>query len=81
MRPKFAQIDRAHGLPKTHKKFEDLPPFRPIVNTTNTPHYGIAILLTLNDFIVNDSFDAANKIQKFPRELFDSGYKFVSKNY
>ena len=37
VRPKFAQIGRSHGLPKTHKKFEDLPPFRSIVHTTNTP--------------------------------------------
>ena len=38
----------------------------------------MAASVTLNDFIVNDSFDAANKIQKISRELFDSGYKFVS---
>ena len=34
--------------------------------------------LTLNDFTVKDSFDAANKIQQIPKELFDSGYKFIS---
>ena len=85
MHPRFAQIGRAHGLPKTHKKFEDLPPFRPIVDTTNTPYYDIAKFganllnpLTLNDFTVKDLFDAANKIQQIPKELFDSGYKFVS---
>ena len=85
MRPKFAQIGRAHGLLKTHKKFEVLPPFRPIVDTTNTPYYGIVKFLanllnplTLNDFTVKDSFDAANKIQQIPKELFDSGYKFMS---
>ena len=27
MRPKFAQIARTHGLPKTHKPFEHLPQF------------------------------------------------------
>ena len=85
MRPKFAQIGRAHGLPKTHKRFEDLPPFRPIVDTTNTPYYSIAKFLAnllnplaLNNFTVTDSLDAANKIQQIPKELFDSGYKFVS---
>ena len=41
MRPKFAQIGRAHGLLKTHKKFYILPPFQPIVDTTNTPYYDI----------------------------------------
>ena len=85
IRPKFAQIGRAHGLPKTHKKFEDLPPFRPMVDFTNTPYYGIAKFIanlfnpwTLNDFTVNDSFDAANKIQQIPKELFNSSYNFVS---
>ena len=39
IRPKFAQIGRSNGLPKTHKKFEDLPPFRPMVDFTNTPCY------------------------------------------
>ena len=85
MRSKFAQIGRRHGLPKTHKKFEDLPPFQPIVDTSNTPYYGIAKFLanlsnpfTLNDFTVKDSFDAANKIQQIPKKLFDLGYKLVS---
>ena len=41
VRPKFAQIAQAHGLPKTHKLFEHLPKFRPIIDTTNTPYYGI----------------------------------------
>ena len=85
MRPKFSQIGRAHGLPKTHKKFEVLLPFRPKVDTTNTPYYGIAKFLanllnplTLNDFTVKDSFDAADKTQQILMELFDSGYRFVS---
>ena len=34
--------------------------------------------LTLNDFTVKDSFDAANKIQQIPKELLDSGNRFVS---
>ena len=34
--------------------------------------------LTINEFTVKDTFDAANKIQQIPMELFDSGYKFVS---
>ena len=85
MHPGFAQIDRGHGLSKTHKKFEVLLPFRQKVDTINTPYYGIAKFLanllnplTLNDFTVKDSFDAANKIQQIPKELFDSGNRFVS---
>ena len=27
MRPKFAHIGRAHGLPKTHKTFTNIPPY------------------------------------------------------
>ena len=41
MLPKFAQIGRAHSLPKIHKDYQDIPPFWPIVDTTSTPHYGI----------------------------------------
>ena len=55
------------------------------MDTTNTPYYGISKLLAnllnplaLNDFTVKASFDAANKIQQVPKELFDSGYKFAS---
>ena len=83
--PKLAQIGVARGLPKTYKKCEVLPPFRPIADTANTPYYDIAKFLanllnglTLNDFTVNDSFDDANKVQEIPKKLFDSGYKFVS---
>ena len=85
MRPKFAQIARAHGLPKTHKPFEYLPKFRPIINTTNTPYYGISKFLsnllnplTENQYVVKDSFAAANKIREISKELFDHGYRFVS---
>ena len=83
--PKLAQIGVARGLPKTYKKCEVLPPFRPIADTANTLYYDIAKFLanllnglTLNDFTVNDSFDDANKVQEIPKKLFDSGYKFVS---
>ena len=83
--PKLAQIGVARGLPKTYKKCEVLPPFRPIADTANTPYYDIAKFLanllnglTLNDFTVNDSFDDADKVQEIPKKLFDSGYKFVS---
>ena len=46
MRPKFAQIARAHGLPKTHKPFEHLPKFRPIIDARNTPYHGISKFLS-----------------------------------
>ena len=85
MRPKFAQIARAHGLPKTHKPFEHLPKFRPIIDTTNTPYYGVSKFLsnllnplTENQYVAKDSFTAANKIREIPKKLFDHGYQFVS---
>ena len=86
MRPKFAQIAPVHGLPETHKSFEHLPKFRPIIDTTNTPYYGISKFLsnllnpvTENQFVVNkDSFTAANMIRDVPKELFDQDYRFDS---
>ena len=56
MRPKFAQIAQAHGLPKTHKPYERLPKFRPIIDTTNTPYYGISKFLSnlLNPLTENE---------------------------
>ena len=62
MHPKFAQIAKAHGLPKIHKTYDTLLSFQPIADTTNTPHYGIgkylSVLLsplTLNDYSVRSS--------------------------
>ena len=85
MRPKFAQIARAHDLPKTHKPFQHLPKFRPIIDTTNPPYYGIWKFisnllnpLTESQYVVKDSFTAANKIREIPKELFNHGYRFVS---
>ncbi|XP_066913068.1 uncharacterized protein [Clytia hemisphaerica] len=85
MRPKSARLGRAHGLPKTHKNFERLPKFRPIVDTTGTPHYGIGKYLssllnplTQNEFTLKDSFDASSRINQIPKELFDEGFQYVS---
>ena len=69
----------------SYKRFEVLLSFRPKIDATHTPYYGIAkflanllIRLILNDFTVKDSFDVANKIHQIPKKLFDSGYRFVS---
>ena len=85
MRPKFGQIGRAHGLPKIHKQFNNIPSFRPIVDTTNTLHYNVGKYLanllnplTQNDFVVKDSFEAVNKIHNIPPELFICGYRYYS---
>ena len=85
MRPKFGQIGRAHRLPKIHKQFNNIPSFRPIVDTTNTPHYNVGKYLanllnslTQNDFVVKDSFEVVNKIHNIPSELFNCGYRYYS---
>ena len=36
MRPKNAKAAKAHGLPKIHKNYSDMPKFRPISDTTGT---------------------------------------------
>jgi hypothetical protein len=85
LRPTHAHFARAHGLPKTHKQFDTLPKFRPIIDTTNTPHYnvgkfiaGLLNPITLNQFSLRDSFDAVEAIKSIPKDLFFQGYKFVS---
>ena len=85
MRPKTANFGRAQGMPKTHKTFTGLLAFRPIVDTTSTPHYNVgkflsSILnpLTLNDYNLRGSFDAVSVIRSIPQNLFDEGYRFVS---
>ena len=35
-------------------------------------------LLTMNNYTLKDSFDAANKIKSVPSEIFEYGYQFVS---
>ena len=35
-------------------------------------------LLTINNYTLKDSFDAANKIKSVPSEIFEYGYQFVS---
>ncbi len=85
VRPQSTRPARAHGLPKTHKSFDVLPPFRPIVDTTGTAYqplakYLSALLspLTQNEFSLKDSFDAVTRIHNIPPHLFAQGYRFVS---
>ena len=85
LRPIAAHFGRAHGLSKTHKKFDTLLTFRPIIDTTNTPHYNVGKFLssllnplTLNAHSLSDSFDAVTNINNIPRHLFQEGYQVVS---
>lgn len=58
IRPCSFKPARAHGLPKIHKVYDILPPFRPIVDTTGTPYYGIGKFLAdpLNPLTQNDNW-------------------------
>ena len=46
MRPKSARLGRAHGLPKIHKDYTNIPSFRPIVDTTCAVLYGVGKYLS-----------------------------------
>ena len=84
LRPITAHFARAQGLPKTHKKFDTLPTFRPIIDTTNTPHYNVGKFLssllnplTLNAHSLSDCFDAVTNTNNIPKHLFQEGYQFI----
>ena len=86
IRPMNAKIARAHGLPKVHKDFERIPPFRPIIDTIGSTHslvgkYLTNLLhpLTQNSYSIKDSFEAASRIENIPKHLLnDEDYILVS---
>ena len=84
-RPKNAKPAKAHGLPKIHKSFDRIPKFRPIIDTAGSTHYFVGKFLpsllkrlTVNEFSVKDSFDAATRINNIPIDLLESNHKFIS---
>jgi hypothetical protein len=85
IRPQAAKPARAHGLPKIHKKFDTIPKFRPIVDTTGTTPYGIDKFLshllhplTTNEHTIKDTFDAKFRIESIDPAHFQQGFKYVS---
>ena len=68
-----------------HKHFDNIPSFRPIVDTTRTTHYSIGKYLsellnslTQNEYSLRDSFDAANRINRIiPLIQENEEYMFV----
>ena len=84
IRPKLAQIVRAHGRKPINvmNVYQNLD-----LLSTQKIHLTITYLsflsnllhpLTENEYIVQDSFCAFKKIRKIPKELFEDGYRFVS---
>ena len=72
-------------LSKIHKLFANIPKFRPIIDTTNTPNYKIGQYLssllqplTINNYTLKDSFDAANKIKSVTSKILNEGCQSVS---
>ena len=62
-----------------------MPPFRPIIDTTGTPHYNVGKFLAKllnplaqNECTLRDSFQAVSEIRSIPKELFLEGYRLVS---
>ena len=85
IRPQSAKPARAHGLPEIHKPFDDIPKFRPIIDTTGTTHYEIGKYLsqllhplTINELTIKDTFDAKTRIETIDQSYFKQGYKYVS---
>ena len=83
--PQNARVARAYALPKIHKTFTVLLKFRPIVDTTSTCYCNVSSYLTdllnpltQNEFMIQDSFDAAKKINSIPPEVFGDGYILAS---
>ena len=67
------------GLPKVHKAFDDIPPFCPIIDTIGTTHSSVEKHLSevlypviQNQFSIEDSFDAANRINFILPEVKNS---------
>ena len=76
IRPEHAKIARAHGLRKVHKAFDNIPLFRPIIDTICTTYSSVGKYLsevlyplTQNQFSIKDLFDATNRINSILPEV------------
>ena len=83
--PQSTKPARTHGLPKIHKPYDNLPPLRPINGTTCNAYQPVAKFLsrllnplTHNEYSLQNSFDAVNRIQNIPDNLYTDGYRFIS---
>ena len=63
----------------------NIPKFKPIIDTTGTTHClvgkhlaNLLNSLTINEYSVKDSFDAASRIKGISQHLFDNGYQYIS---
>ena len=80
IRPKLAQIVRAHG----RKPINVMNVYQNLDLLSTQKIHLISFLSNLlhslieNEYIFQDSFCAFKKIRKIPKELFEDGYRFVS---
>lgn len=79
----FAHDDRAYGIPKIYISYGTLYSVIPTIDTTSSFLYSIdkylkSVItpLTDNKYSVKDTFQAVNRIQSFPSELFDQNYHY-----
>ena len=80
MKPKNAKPARAHGLPKIHKTFNNIPKFRPIIDTTGSSHYLVRKYLAQllyplknNEFTLKGSSETVNLLM-FPSKTLSMLY-------
>ena len=69
--PNGSKPARIYGLPKTHKNFDRIPPFRPIVSSIGTFNYKLASFLgnlvkdvTPNEYSCSDTFTFVEELKK-----------------
>ena len=87
LQPMPTQLGCAHGLPKPHKAYSNLPSFQAIIDTTSIPYYNIGKFLSSllqrlkhNGYNPKGFFHAVKRIRSIPPELLDKDNQFVSFN-
>ena len=80
MTPMSVQLGRTYGLPKIHKVFANIPNFRPIIDTTNTPYYKIGQYLSslLQPLTINNYFLKYLNHQKYLKTEISLGHLILS---
>jgi hypothetical protein len=71
IRPQSTKPAQAHGLPKTHKSYDNLPPLRPIIDTTGNAYQPVAKFLSrlLNPLTHNEFSLSGSPAKRGPMTL------------
>ena len=84
--PNGSKPARIYGLPKMHKTFENVPPFRPIVSSIGTFNYKLASFLgglvknvTFTEYSCSDTFSFLDELSKYDiKEKFSVSFDVCS---